>query len=288
MTTSIDINKNEDFTPDRPMSPSSAKAILEDAELWKWKKENPPPPSKASAFGSALHCLLLEPDKFDKQFVVRKDVPINKSRGNPYGRTSNKFKDWFETIEHEIEGKVLLMPSEHKELMMVQKQYQKTLDGIVSIEKLKNPDAVIERERPVEWIDPVSKQPCKGIIDIMCGQTIVDLKTTGDISDSALTKKINYEYHIQAAAYAEALRRLDSVEDPRVYFMFVLSKPPYIIRVQQVNSDVLEYGLEEFRRAIRVYKEWAKGGFKSLYRGIEVVGLKPYRIYEIQAENGRG
>ncbi len=275
------------FGLDRPMSPSSAKSILEDAEIWKWKKEHPEPPKKETAIGSATHCLLLEPEKFDDKFIVREDVPVNKSTQNPFGRTSQKFKDWYAGVEHLLEGKILIMPNEFQELKLIQKKYNNAVDMIVAIGKKKYPDSKIEHEREINWIDPVTNHPCKGIIDSMCGNIIMDLKTTGDLSNRTITNKINYEYHIQAAAYADALQQVDGIENPRVYFMFMLSKPPYNIRIKEVTEDVLENGLLEFRRGIALYRNWAKAGFPAIYRGIEIEGLTPYRIHEIQAANGK-
>lgn len=277
-----------DFTPDRPMSPSSAKAILEDAELWKWKKENPQPETKATAFGSALHCMLLEPDLFEQNFYVPKTGPVNPKTNKCYGRTTQKYKEWLEIVEPLAGGKTLVMPEEYEELKIIQKKYKGVVDAIVSVGRKKYPDAQIEHERPVNWTDSVTKQPCKGFIDTMCGNAIIDLKTTGDISDRALKSKINYEYHIQAAAYADAIRQIDGVEKPKVYFLFLYSKPPYIIRPYEVDDIILEKGLDEFRRAIKVYRKWAEAGFPAVYRGIEQVSMVPYRIREIDAANGRG
>ncbi len=269
--------KYDPFGIDRPMSASSAVRILEDIELWKYEKENPKPDTKATAFGSALHCLLLEPEKFDDNFIIATGAPINPRYGTPFKRGSKSYDEWFETVKLQAGKKKLIFPEEYQELLIMQKEYKHLVDDLVNIKGYK-----LNRERPIEWIDEETKQPCTGFIDTEIAGIILDLKTTADMSEDTLYKKCQKSYFIQAAVYADALRQIDDCQHPIVFLVFLRSKAPYTMKIVEVEKETLELGLKEFRKAIRIYQDCAKKKSFKISRTPTKWGYKPWKIREIE------
>ena len=272
------------FPIDRPMSPSSAMSILKDAELWKYNKENPQDETKAQAFGTALHCMLLEPESFDKKIYVAYNAPVNKSTKKPYGRDSQAYKNWLETVREVAGEKSIITAEEYKELQIIQKMHWVTVEQVCRLGGKGKP---IERERKVKWVDSITGQPCLGFIDAMCGNVIIDIKTTSLMDDDEIHKKIKNGYFIQAGAYAEALKQIDKAEDPKVILLFIRSKAPYSLRIVEIDEDDLDRGLLEFRRAIKIYRSCVENGFMC-YRGFERMGLPRWKQMQVDSANGKG
>lgn len=269
--------KYDPFGIDRPMSASSAVRILEDIELWKYEKENPKPDSKATATGSALHCLLLEPEKFDDNFIIATGAPVNPKTNEPFKRGSGKYDTWFETVKLQAGKKKLIFPEEYQELLIMQEAYKPLIDSLVKIK-----GKTLHCERKVEWIDEETKHPCIGYIDAEIGGTVLDIKTTTDMSESSLYRKCQDSYFIQAAVYAEALKQVDKIEQPRVILIFLRSKPPYSKFSVIVDSATLELGLKEFRKAIKKYRECAEMKSFKISRTPTKWGYKPWKRREIE------
>ncbi len=275
----IPSGKEEDFSINRPMSASSAAMILNtDIEKWKFDKEHPKPDSKATAYGSALHCLLLEPENFNKKFEVDKTAPRNKSKAI-YGRTSQIFQNWLAEAQLRAGTKRVITDDEYKEVLVLQKAYKSLIDELVKI-----PGRTLVCERPVQWEDEETGHPCTGFIDAMIGGVILDLKTTSDMTDYMLHKKCENSYFIQAAVYAEAVRKLDGIENPLVMLIFMRSEPPYTIRKIIVDKNTLELGLREFRKAIRIYRECAEKQRFKISSEPTTWGYKYWKAKEIKGE----
>ena len=260
--------KYEPFGVDRPMSASSAARILEDIELWKHEKENPKPDTKATAFGSALHCKLLEPEKFDEQFIIAHDAPVNPKTGEAYGRTSKMYQSWLAEMQLAAGKKKIILPEEAVELELMEKEYKPVIDNLVAAGK-KN-GLQLKCERKVEWVDRETGQPCIGYMDAEIGGVVIDLKTTAEMGENKLHRKCQDSYFMQGAVYAEALKVIDKVERPLVLFVFLRSKPPYSIYTVTMTEKAMELGLKAFRKAIRKYRECAeKKSFKNSRKPVQ-------------------
>ena len=75
---------NEDYHAGDGVSKSQLDMVAMSPALLKWQKSAPVDTEKLKALdmGTALHCLLLEPDEFDKRFIV---APAFNRRTNNHG-----------------------------------------------------------------------------------------------------------------------------------------------------------------------------------------------------------
>ena len=51
------------------------------------------PERDAYAFGEAFHCLVLEPERFEQDYLIA-DGPINERTGKPYGTETKAYRSW--------------------------------------------------------------------------------------------------------------------------------------------------------------------------------------------------
>ncbi len=271
---------SEDFGIDRPLSASSAVKILEDIELWKYEKENPKPDTAATAFGSALHCLLLEPEKFEEKFYVG-IAPVNPNTKNEYKRASDAFKNWFAGVEAEVYPKKIIFREEYEQLLIAQGMLKPRIDKIFAAGRENG--RILHTERKMTWKDAATGQPCIGYLDAEMDGIILDIKTTAEMNSRKLYYKCRDGYFLQAGVYAEAVKQIDKIEKPLVFLVFIRSCPPYSMKIVRVDNPTLEAGLIRFRQAIMKYRKCAEKGLFRNWDEVETTGYSEWDIRDIEA-----
>ena len=90
---------------------------------------------------------------------------------------------------------------------------------------------------------------CKARCDFLNGDTIIDLKTTGEGNshpDKFIKSIANYLYHMQAAHYLEVIGA------KRFVFIAVEKVYPYAISITELDEASLEYGLKLRQDALKL------------------------------------
>ena len=104
-------------------------------------------------------------------------------------------------------------------------------------------------EMSMFWKDQYTGLRCKGRPDIICGDVVVDLKTTTDASPAAFSRQCaNLFYHAQAAFYQDGYELVTSIE-PRSVYIVAEVKPPYDVVVYDADPDMINIGRD-------AYHEW--------------------------------
>ena len=184
---------------------------------------------KTFVFGRAFHCCLLEPARFDRDYMTLPDLDKRS--------TANRLAhDRF----HELHaGKEFITPA----------QYEQTRRLVEAIHMHPLASALIAgclSERTVTWRDPETGLPCKARLDLhnapmgLC----LDPKSCEDASPEGFAKSANrFRYHIQHVHYSEGMR---VIGQPLKYFLFLCIEkdPPYAIAIYKLNAPGEERGLE--------------------------------------------
>src|SRR5688572_30277110 len=76
------------------LSFSSLKAFADSPSSFLEYKLAKPEPTDAMLFGSMLHCLILEPQDFDKRYLCLDDADICNSIGGAKPRATKAYKEW--------------------------------------------------------------------------------------------------------------------------------------------------------------------------------------------------
>jgi len=191
---------------------------------------------QALQFGSAGHCLLLEPEMFPELYV-RAPEGLNQR-----GKTGKK--RWAE-YEEQHPGKILLRTGEWERLENIRKVFEIH----PQIKKLwKNGSAEVS----LFWQDSEFALDCKARLDWFDADSaiIVDLKFTNNIAKAAVQKPIQDYYAVQASWYVRAVTQL-TTKVPDFFFIFIEKYAPHLIRVCSVSAEDLKHGQQKIECAIK-------------------------------------
>lgn len=190
---------------------------------------NPSPDTPALSFGKALHSLLLEPER------VEQDVAVWS------GTRRGKAWDAFSAANADR----LIVKSDEWDQAHTMAQAIRAHD--VARFYLEQDG---EAESSITWNDEATGRALKGRIDWLCGEAIVDLKTTRDPSQFLFGRDAaRYGYHIRAAWYQDGIAALTGTWRP--YVLIAAEKdPPHDVVCYRVPPEALRAGRNEYRRLL--------------------------------------
>lgn len=170
--------------------------------------------SDAMAFGTAVHTVLLEPEKFLSQYAFMEKVDLRTKAGKEY---QAKFQS-------ENEGKIVLDSSDNFKLQKIQDRCKE----IPIIQEALN---TFEKEKTYVWENTSHK--FKARLDLVNEKSgvIIDVKTTKDASERGFIKQfIDLRYDVQFYHYASALS---------------LKSSCYVIAIESETQQVALYNIDE-------------------------------------------
>ncbi len=195
--------------------------------------------SNALEFGNATHTYLLEPQEFEKRYLI-----INK----PDGRTK--------------EGKAAkahaLVQANGRELICSESMRQIT-DMHRSINKHATARSMLEggvNEKSLFWVDKDTGILCKVRPDVWHQNLVVDVKTSTDASFRGFQRSVHqFGYHIQCAMINEALFALKGINMMNFVFVVIEKDAPHPCVVYRLDENAINKGREEFKKALFDIKE---------------------------------
>ena len=209
--------------------------ILKAPALFKWEFTNPSEPSAAQNFGSIFHLAVLEPVRFAKEVVTAPDCD----------KRSKEYKSFLE---------------DHSAATIIGYHDRFKLDGMLdSVHRNSTISRLLakapEREVSRQW--EIDEIPCKGRVDAIGDDFIVDIKTTRDASlDSFSRDAAQYNYDMQAAFYVDGFAK----KGRSFVFVCIETEAPYLTAIYIVSPRMLESGRTKYRRALEIYKTCVETG----------------------------
>lgn len=217
--------------------------LLEKSPLHYWSayrdpNREPRRVTPAMKLGTAIHCAVLEPSKFNERYIVE---PEGLDRRTKEGkakaeelRSSNR-----EVISHDD----FLTVSKISESVFKNDAASTLLSGGKS-------------EFSLAWIDPETNVNCKARLDYIAekGKIIIDLKSAEDASPSGFSMACaRYNLHRQAAWYLEGVERTLGLR-PEIFVFVVFEKePPFASAFYYASADMIRQGTEECRTLLKAY-----------------------------------
>jgi exodeoxyribonuclease VIII len=228
--------------------------------------------------GHAVHCLALEPEKFDERFAVAPKV----DRRTTAGKVA-----WAEYLA-DCEGKTILDEQDHA-------------DAVACVQALNNhPEfaAIMAQPRRVEveyqfdLFGHRFKARLDCVIDSM--RLILDIKTTDDASPHKWQwSAVDYGYHRQAFIYQGANELSHANKKPvreSYRFIFaVVEKPkpstrgiPPTAALYELDAETMQMGMQDTHRLVLDYEHRMSSGWWQQYysNGIVPLRLPKRRVYE--------
>lgn len=207
---------------------------------------NPPERTPAMLIGSALHCRVLEPDKFPERYAV---APSGLDRRTKSG------KEAWAAFEAESAGKEILTADQAEQVDGMAAAL--LAPGSVSAKLLARCE---NREQIIRWTDLHTELPCKGIVDAFGEEFALDIKTTDDASSRAFSRALyNYQYHGQAAFYVDGLK-LNGCPVSNFLFVVVEKQAPFGVCAYACTEEVLGAGRLLYQRLLNIHSECLAAG----------------------------
>lgn len=209
----------------------------------------PAEPTEAMKLGTAVHALVLEPKKYERQFAIAPRVDRRTKAGK---------EEWAQFCEEHAGAEIISEDTaELVRAMAASVHSHPAAHALLSAEG--------KAEMSAYWIDTITGELCKCRPDFWRKDgIIVDLKTTEDASPEGFARSVvSYRYHVQAAWYLEGLKRLfddglakEGFERPRNFvFVAVEKKPPYAVGVYVLDLDAYQVGANEARADLDKFHE---------------------------------
>lgn len=232
-----------------------------------WRNCPPQEATEAMLFGTLFHSAVLEPEKFEEEYLVAE----KHDRRTKVGKAG-----WAEFVER-AEGKTIV---EGKDIYKAKAMY----DGVC-----RNPQAraLIEdrgrSEYSLRWTDEETGCKLKMRMDkLNWDGTIVDLKTTEHVGPEAWSRTThNFGYHRQAAMYLEGLQsclKPGIVHKGRFVFLACSKTPNHECVAYELDFNSLMLGRSQNYSIMKELTERRRTG-KWLGRHsdkINIISLPPY------------
>lgn len=205
--------------------------------------------TEAMKFGSAFHCLVLEPDEFDSRYYsVDDSVKCAEISGKDWKTTGKKprstkaYKEWIKDILDDNKDRIQLSLDDMDLLYAMQ---QKLMACPNAVQLLKN----TLRERVYQNTLLGVPVKCKGDA-VNTGNYLVDLKTMSDHVTEATARSAMYKYRYdQAGAFYRDVVGLD-----QFYFIFVSKLYPHTVGIFELGDRAYEEGKEKYEAGLKHYK----------------------------------
>lgn len=188
----------------------------------------------AKVMGSGIHCAILQPDLFRKQYVANPGID----------RRSNAGKAEWQVFVAEHKGKTILSDDDFQTCLAIRDAVHRDpvarglLHGCIF-------------EQPVFAVDPETGELIKCQIDALHegGSHIVDLKSTDDASPAGFARSAaNYRYPLQPPWYLDVLDAAFGEYPENWVFMAVEKDPPHEIGLYFAQPEDIQRGRLAARR----------------------------------------
>ncbi len=248
----------EYFLLDR-MSNSSMTHFKRSPRHYLYEKTHKKEPTDAMIFGSAFHCFVLEPEKFEEQYcTLPGDAPKrptsaqwNAKKPSPESVASMAWWNEFNAAN----GTKIILDAE--DLEKIKRMNDALLSNEFARELL---DAVTEVEKPMLWTDEVTGIECKGKIDGFSNSFTLDLKTCLNAHpDSFSIDAFNSAYHRQAAFYMDA-RGVLKMGKGDFYFIAIEKEAPYGVSPMKCTNDFISHGRFVYSNILEDFRYWKEMG----------------------------
>lgn len=190
----------------------------------------------AMIYGTLVHCLILEPDKFNERYVVCNDKDIMVAIGGAKPRATKQYKEWKAIFEQENSDKIIIDSDTYNLAVSTQVN---ALNNRAFYTKLKGEG---ENEKKIEW--DFLNFKFKGIIDRTTTDFRLDIKTCQNANPKEFQRDIiKRKLYLQAAMYEIG----EGIRKPHI-LLAIDAKGGCSAHV--LDGELVNYGIKEYERLV--------------------------------------
>lgn len=247
----------QNLKQNRPLSYSSLKEFSNTPNhlVSYWNRERKSTP--AQEFGTLVHALILEPDKFNNEYIVIDDSKVIEeliAGGAKSPKATTVYRTWLSDFLALNAGKTVVNKDDYSQGLKLSEEANKS----ALIKKMQGAEKLIEWE--------FAGVPFKGFVDGYGDGFILDVKTSADASPKSFLRDfIKYKYYWQAALYLHANRTLNFAgNNPEFFVMVVETTAPFNTQVYKVSAEFIDKGFAEVAATVQAFKDWdgTPGGYE--------------------------
>jgi len=195
--------------------------------------------TSAMVLGSAFHCSILEPEKFNSEYVT---VPEGTDKRTKAG------KDIWAEIE--ASGKTVLRNEEMANIIGMKTSI---LSHPIAKKMLQGGEA----EYSYYSKDTETGIETKCRPDYKNGGTLIDIKTAQDASYEGFSRAIvNLGYLVQAAYYLDVFNASEGENYKDFHFIVVENKAPFAVAIYRLDEAQIEFGRKQYKKALKKYSDF--------------------------------
>ena len=217
----------------------------------------------AMIFGSAYHCYILEPERFQTDFYIFDDSMMYEkliTDGFKSPRSTKEYKEWQESEMRVIgERKVISM----EQFKTIEKMKEKLMRHPMAKSLLTNGESEVGLfGQIVTMNDKTVNVKLKADYIKTKKRIVVDLKTTADASLDGFTRlAAQGDYQLQAAFYLDMVQRFYEDEMPWSFvFIAQEKKAPYAFNLFEAGVKFIGQGRYEYELLIGLYAHCLEAG----------------------------
>lgn len=222
---------------------STLKHLAVSPLMLRWRVDHPRPDTPALARGTAIHCAVLEPERWERDYVAQPDFGDCRFKKAKAAKAA-----WLADADPGVEA---LSATEHE-----------LAERCAAVVRAHPKAAELLRggrvEEPVTWDDPETGIKCKGRLDYIRPDGLLDLKSTRHESIRMIVQDCaRYLTHGQLAWYHDGARAARLIPDDAAppHVIFVQTTEPYDVVPAQLSPDDLVRGRGLYRGLLDRYVE---------------------------------
>jgi len=222
--------------------------------------------TQAMVVGNLIHTMVLEPNKFDDDYVVRP----------PMDRRTNAGKLAFNQFTAILAGRIAVTQEQVDEAEAIANVVRDNEMAQLLLDNCKV-------EQSIYFTHKHTGMQCKVRPDAWNGSVVIDLKTTADASFRAFqSSAFKYGYFLQAGMIHQALESINIKMDKFV-FLAVEKESPYALGIYLLDDEALDWGVNQFDFLMQSYSTCMEKNSWPGY-GLQSLTLPAYANYVVETE----
>ena len=257
---------NDVYHASPPLSNSGLSLLAESPANYAMAEDKDP--TVALRFGTALHCAVLEPDRYNSEYIV---LDVEDRRSAVYTHAVKKF-----TAEY------VLLRKEHEAIEIIKSQFSAnseiaeilSADGISELAMFAfDPDTGLRLKCKFDWLWR----------DDNGGYHAIDIKKTRARNYRELAASFaKYGYHRQEAFYRRVFRLATDTELASFSFLTAQDESPYEVKLRRYDEISREIGEHELGRLLRIFAECQRENHWPYPEDDGIISLPDYAIIDYE------
>jgi hypothetical protein len=216
----------------RPLSFSSLKEFMRSPKHYVKYLTTDKKPTEAMLFGSICHKLILEPQEFDKEFIVEPE----------FNKRTNQGKEDYQAFLTKIteQGLTAVPPA----------TYEKAVELVAALKDSHTYNMVKLLSKKEQRFDMTHETglPVCGYIDGVGDDFNLEVKIVSSAdTDDIIRDFYKMKYHIQAAIYNWA-------NGKPIYYLVIENSFPHLGRIFKASDDYIAEGMKAFNKAMKDFQ----------------------------------